>query len=195
MFTDSSCELGKSYYYRVAGNNSSGTSPASNVIGPIISTTHTVMDNLETFELVYSKSDNLSISSETYPRLRQTEEDYYQAIRLQGIGPGELVYKADQIKSISVFVFSDSIDIVSLEYSSNGKKWQSAAKIATKKLRPGYPSQISKMKDHPIDKITYTVDDFPVRTRYVRIIIGNADSPNSYPWIGRVHLQYTGSLK
>ena len=195
IFTDSSCEIGKAYYYRVAGKNSSGTSPASNVIGPIISTKHMVMDNLQNFDLVYSKSDNLSISSETYPRLRQTEEDYYQAILQPGSGSGELIYKADQIKSISVFAFSDSLDIVSLEYSSNGKKWQSAANIATKELRPGYPSQISKMKDHPIDKITYTVDDFPARTRYVRIIIGNVDSPNSYPWIGRVHLQYTGSLK
>lgn len=121
MFTDTSAVIGQPYYYRVAGKNASGVSPPSNVVGPITSTQHLVMDNLQDFELAFSNTDNLSISSETYPRLRQTEEDYYQAIRLPGSKSGELVYKADQIKSISVFVFTDTIETVFLAYSSDGK--------------------------------------------------------------------------
>ncbi|WP_336515821.1 hypothetical protein [Pollutibacter soli] len=194
MFSDTGAVAGQAYYYRVAGKNKSGISPSSNIVGPVISTHHMLMDNLSNLHFVFSKSDNLSVSAETYPRLRQTEEDYFQLVRLPGSPAGELIYKADQIKSISVFVFNDTIDQVSLQYSFDGKKWKSADKHVTKKLRPGYPSPISEMKDNSINKYTYTVDKFPKKTRYVRISTGNAGMMNSFPWIGRVHLVYQGRI-
>ena len=77
MFTDSSAATGTRYYYRVKGKNASGITDASNVVGPVKVKQRVVMDDLSNFSKVYSKSSNLVISSETWPRLRQTEEDYY----------------------------------------------------------------------------------------------------------------------
>src|SRR5690606_35357937 len=82
LFSDTTSGDDAAYYYRVFGKNESGVSPPSNVIGPLERRVKMVMDNLSDFSLSYFHSDNLQISSETWPRLRQTEEDFYQAERV-----------------------------------------------------------------------------------------------------------------
>jgi hypothetical protein len=193
MFTDSSASLGTKYYYRVKGKNASGITPSSNIIGPISVQKHVVMDNLKDFSLTYSKSSNLSISSETWPRLRQTEEDYYQVIRTSGSESGEIVYKADQIKSIKVFAFSDKSDYVLIQYSNDGKSWVTPTKTV-KTIRDAYPSNISGSKDNSIDKYTYQLNSFPFGTRYLKVLTGKSGQADTYPWIARIHVGYTGLL-
>jgi hypothetical protein len=61
--------------------------------------------------------------------------------------------------------------------------------------RGAYPSQISGEKDNPIDKYTYAVPVLPHGTVAVKIVTGNAQAANTYPWIGRVHIGFNGSLK
>ena len=196
LFADSNVVPGKSYYYRVKGKNESGISPASNIIGPIIPGTRMVMDNLKDFSLTYSKTPNLRISSEPWPRLRQTEEDFFQAERIPGSELGEIVYKADTINWIEVFAFSDKAESVSIQYSADGNSWKLLpAGTVIKTHREAYPSQISGDKDNPVDKYIYSVPTFPKRTSYVKIIIGNAENENTFPWIARVHLGYKGSLE
>lgn len=194
MFTDSNAIISTKYYYRVKGKNASGTSPASNVVGPITPGKRVVMDNLKDFSLTYSRSSNLSISPETWPRLRQTEEDYYQAVRTTGSESGEIVYKADQIKSIKVFAFGDKADAITLQYSADGKSWKNPSPAVLKTRRTGYPSPISGTKDNSIDKYTCELTTFPSGTIYVKIITGNAGDSDTYPWIGRIHVGFTGSL-
>lgn len=194
MYADSNATIGTKYYYRVKGKNASGTSVASNIVGPITPGKRVVMDNLKNFSLTYSTSSNLTVSSETWPRLRQTEEDYYQAERTSGSGSGEIVYKADQIKSIKVFAFSDKVDAVTIQYSSDGVSWKTPSLAVAKTHRKGYPSAISGTKDNTIDKYTYEIPSFPSGTTYVKIATGNGGASDTYPWIGRIHIGFTGSL-
>jgi len=193
MFTDSSATIGKKSYYRVIGKNDSGTTPASNIVGPITPKKRMVMDNLKDFNLTYSKSPNLSISSETWPRLRQTEEDYFQAERAAGSGVGEIVYKAETIQSIKVIVFSEKVDALNIQYSSDGTSWIAASSVV-KTIRAAYPSSISALNDNSIDKYTYELTSLPSGTTYIKILSGISGAADTYPWIGRVHIGYSGSL-
>ncbi len=196
MFTDSSLVPGQSYYYRVRGKNESGISPASNIIGPVSSDARMVMDNLQDFSLTFSKTPGLRISSESWPRLRQTEEDYFQLERIPGSGSGEVVYKADTIKWMEVFAFGDKTDSITLHYSTDGNSWKLLPQGAVIKThRPAYESQISRDKDNSVDKYTYHVPAMPHGTTSVKILTGNSGAENSFPWIGRVHIGYTGSLQ
>lgn len=196
MFTDSSAVPGKSYYYRVIGKNESGLTPPSNVIGPVTPNTKMIMDNLKDFSLTWSRTPNLQISSEPWPRLRQTEEDFFQAERIPGSGSGELVYKAEALKWIEVYAFSGKTDSIKIQYSTDGKSWKSLPEGTLFKIhREGYESQISGNKDNPIDKYTYLVPTLPNGTVSIKILTGNDNTNDSYPWIARVHVGYTGMLK
>lgn len=195
MFTDSSVVPGNSYYYRVTGKNESGLSPFSNVIGPITPNVIMVMDNLKDFSLTYSRSPNLRISSESWPRLRQTEEDFFQVERIPGSESGEIIYKADNIMWIELFTFNDKTENISIQYSLDGNSWKPIPEGGMIKIyREGYPSQISGNKDNPVDKHIYHVPALPNETVSVKILTGNAKAENSYPWITRVHIGYTGKL-
>ena len=196
LFTDASAVPGKAYYYRVKGKNESGVSPVSNVTGPLTPVNRMVMDNLKDFSLTYAHSENLGISAETWPRLRQTEEDYFQVARATGSNSGELVYRADTLKWIDVIAFSDKVDSVGLLYSTDGSSWKPLPEgLLTKSHRMGYASPISGKKDNSIDKYTYAVPVLPHGTVAVKIVTGNAQAANTYPWIARVHLGFNGSLK
>ncbi len=191
LFTDSGATLGNTYYYRIKGKNESGTTAPSNVIGPIVARKKMLMDNLLDFSLTYAHSPNISINSETWPTLRQTEEDRYQAVRTAGSAAGELIYKADNIKSVNVFLFSDKADTLKIQYSTDGSVWLTPSSFVTT-VRPGYPSMISGKENHSINKYTYEFSSFPPGTSFVKILAGNAGAADTYPWIGRVHLGYLG---
>jgi len=196
MFSDSHIVPGQSYYYRVRGKNESGISNPSNVMGPVMPRTQMVMDNLRDFSLTYSRSSNLSLSSESWPRLRQTEEDFFQVERIAGSEAGEIVYRADTIKWIEVFTFNDSTEDVDIQYSKDGSLWKSLpGGTLIKTHRPAYDSQISKDKDHPVDKYSYWIPVLPHGTTAVKILTGNAKAENTFPWIARVHLGVLGGLK
>jgi hypothetical protein len=154
-----------------------------------------VMDNLKDFSLTYSTTSNLHISSESWPRLRQTEEDFFQAERISESGSGEIVYRAESIKWIEVFTFGDKIEDVCIQYSTDGNSWKELPQGTLIKIfREGYESQISGNKDNPIDKYIYQVPSLPNGTIFVKIQSGNANAANTYPWIARVHIGYTGKL-
>jgi len=196
MFADSSVLPAQSYYYRVIGKNESGISPPSNIIGPVIPDIRMIMDNLKDFSLIYSRTPNLQVSAESWPRLRQTEEDFFQAERISGSGSGEIAYKAEFIRWIEVFTFSDSVDNLNIQYSADGNLWRSLPEgTLLKTHRKCYPSQISGDADNPIDKYTYKVPAFPANTSYVKILTGNEKAENTFPWIARVHVGYLGKLE
>lgn len=193
MFTDSSATIGSAYYYRVKGKNASGITAPSNVVGPVTVKQRMLVDNLLDFSKVHSKSSNLAISTETWPRLRQTEEDFGQVTKKTGTGSGEIVYKGSGLQSIKVFVFNDKQDSLRVEHSRDGLPWRASEKIL-RTVRKGYASMYSGEKDNTIDKYTYEVPSFPAGTMYVRFTTGNSGAADTYPWIGRVHLGFTGSI-
>jgi len=194
MFTESSATIGAAWYYRVKGKNTSGITGPSNIVGPVTVKQRVVMDNLFDFSKVYSRSSNLVINSETWPRLRQTEEDFSQVVRTSGSGSGEIIYKANQVKSIKVFVFNNMPDSLMIEYSRDGLSWSNPSKPIIQTVRKGYASAYAGQKDNPVDKYIYEVSSFPPGTLYVKITTGNSGAPDTYPWIGRVHLGFSGAV-
>lgn len=194
MFTDSSAAIGSAYYYRVRGKNVSGITAPSNIVGPVTIKQRMVVDNLFDFSRVYSKSANLVINAETWPRLRQTEEDFSQLVRIPGTGAGEIIYKANALKSITIFVFNNKPDSLKIECSRDGVSWRSPTQKIIRTVRKGYASMYSGQKDNPLDKYTYELKSFPPGTVYVKLTTGNSGTADTFPWIGRVHLGYAGSI-
>jgi mannan endo-1,4-beta-mannosidase len=196
LFTDSDIVPKQSYFYRVTGKNESGVTPPSNVVGPIRPKVKMVMDNMADFSITYSHSSNLRISEESWPRLRQTEEDFFQVERELLSDGGEVVYGADKIEWIEVFVFGNEKETLSIQFSLDGEKWSPLPPGSLLKThREAYPSQISGTKDNPVDKYIYKVPALPQGTSYVKLITGNENAQNTFPWIGRVHLGFIGEMK
>ncbi|UBM59972.1 hypothetical protein LAG90_04825 [Marinilongibacter aquaticus] len=196
LFVDTDIEPKQSYYYRVTGMNESGISPVSNVIGPIVPNVNMVMDNLEDLSLTHSSSQNIKISSESWPRLRQTEEDFFQAEREEQSQEGELIYGADEIKWIQVFAFGNTGESIHFQYSRDGLTWCELPQGTVNEThRSAYPSQISGTKDNPVDKYIYEVRALPKGTTLIKVLTGNANANNTFPWIGRVHLGFIGKMK
>ncbi|MBB5282594.1 hypothetical protein HNQ92_000715 [Rhabdobacter roseus] len=194
MFTDATASPGESYYYRVKGKNENGTTPASNVIGPLKVDRKMMVDHLKDFSKTYAHSPNLTISTEAWPRLRQTEEEYYQAVRTASSGSGELVYRADEVKSLKVVAFGEGADSLTILYSPDGQSWNSSLAAVQKTIRSAYLSEYSGQTNNPLAKCTYAVDSFPAGTRYVKIVTANAGAANTFPWMGRVYVGFSGSF-
>ena len=195
LFSDTDIKSQKEYYYRVIGKNQSGKTPPSNVIGPLSPSVNMWMDNLKDFTYSLSHSQNLVINSETWPRLRKTEEDYYQAERVANTGNAELVYHASNIQWAQIITFSEKVETINIQYSKDGTIWKdlpNGAILITH--RPAYESQISGMKDNTIDKFIYDIPALPKDCSFIKIQTGNENSENTFPWIGRVHLGTEGDL-
>lgn len=193
MFTDSTASIGTTYYYRVRGKNGSGLTPPSNIVGPITIRQRVIVDNLVDFSRIHDKSSNLTVSTETWPRLRQTEEEFAQVIRAPGSDEGELVYKLNDLKSIQVFAFNPGPDSIKIEYSQDGITWHTS-RNSTRTIRQGYLSMYSREKDSVMARYLYEVKSFPAQAMYVKIRTGNGGATNTFPWIGRVYLGFGGTV-
>ncbi|GAB5459012.1 MAG: hypothetical protein Hens3KO_20420 [Henriciella sp.] len=128
LYSDESAILGETYFYRVLAENSSGQSPPSNLIGPIIPTQLTRVDSAENFGVVSLWKD-IEIKSDNF---RKYKEATYRFSGTQGsslvyTAPGRLIkmhvyaYEETEKPALSVFGSTDgeaweALDISTTEY-------------------------------------------------------------------------------
>lgn len=110
LFNDTGAEVGKSYYYRVIAKNSAGVSGPSNVVGPVLVSCKTLVDEMRDWSFIHKREGKLSLETKGS---RKFKEDMH---RLKGeAGPSTLryaeasdyiVYKVDgPISCFKVFSF------------------------------------------------------------------------------------------
>ena len=116
LFSDESAEIGKKYLYRVKAKNETGQSDYSNVVGPVETTTRTMVDEMENFDKIFQKDGRLKLL--TTEDIRRAKED---RSRLAGDAGSYIIYKlsgkrvditvdyfiADSAKTIGVSVSKD----------------------------------------------------------------------------------------
>ncbi len=115
LFYDTGVEIGKSYYYRVIAQNSAGISEPSNIVGPVLVSYKTLVDEIQDMQFIHECSGNLSLEVK---QARNFKED---AHRLKGTSGDSIVYKVEAPinswkvysffpENVSDFTFSVSVD-------------------------------------------------------------------------------------
>lgn len=99
LFNDKTAIIGKSYFYRVEAINISGTSPKSNVVGPVVVSKKAIVDELENLMNSYSSKGVVIVNGED----RKFKEDTERLIGEKG---SELIYYVpESINSIKIYAF------------------------------------------------------------------------------------------
>lgn len=120
LFTDKEAAPGKSYYYRVRAKNLSGTSAASNVVGPVKVTDQYVIDEMIDFSQIYSREGKVTLET---ANARPYREDPH---RLKGGVGNSITYRtSDGLKAVTVFTLMEG-DEKAFEFylSSDGKTFE-----------------------------------------------------------------------
>jgi hypothetical protein len=100
LFNDTSVEIGKSYYYRVIALNSAGISKPSNIVGPVLVSCKSLVDEMQDMQSIHESSGNLSLEVK---QARNFKED---AHRLKGKSGDYVVYQVEPpINSWKVYSF------------------------------------------------------------------------------------------
>jgi mannan endo-1,4-beta-mannosidase len=159
LFEDTTAEEGKSYYYRVLAENSSGVSAPSNEIGPVEVDCKELVDELGDSTKIFAMSGSLQFL--TYQDSYRAKDDFS---RLKGEAGSYIVYRIpEQIDSINVEVF--------LEDSQCGLSFEASDSLST--LKP----ISAKIETFPPYKnfyrfftpALYTCAEFPLNSRYLKI--------------------------
>ena len=134
LFSDAQAESGSSYYYRVRAKNSAGSSPPSNVVGPIRVDGHYTVDELSDFSHSFGHAGNVALVTENS---RPYKEDPH---RLKGSKGSWIMYRTLQpLQSASVLTFMEaSQDDFEFYVSRDGKDF---IKIEPKVSR--FPTEVN----------------------------------------------------
>ncbi|MDD5522729.1 MAG: hypothetical protein PHI84_18080 [Kiritimatiellae bacterium] len=100
IFSDTTAKSGQAYFYRIIARNTSGMSKPSNIVGPVTVKRVCLLDELQDFSRIQSKSDGLKLNNE-YNAL------YAEYLfRAKGTTNDWVVYEVPApIKSIKVVAF------------------------------------------------------------------------------------------
>ena len=102
LFSDRYAESGATYYYRVRARNSAGTSPPSNVVGPVSVSGNSIVDELTDFSHIFAHSAGVSLET---ANPRPYKED---AHRLKGGADSWIIYRTVQpLRSAAVLAFME----------------------------------------------------------------------------------------
>ena len=142
LLHDRSAEPGKSYHYRIVARNNAGTSPPSNVVGPVLVSCRTLVDVCRDLSLAAATGGEVR---PTHGDDRRRREDLHRL----SIAPGGFVtYEVDKpIKGWEATLFADgeSAGVVA-SYSTDGVQFEAASverhDIGAGNLDYGYLHQI-----------------------------------------------------
>ncbi len=159
LYDDSTAELGKSYYYRVIAQNSSGASGPSNIVGPVKVDYKMLVDEFVDTSHIYEMSDSLNFAS-----LRSAVMAKYDYSRLDGAKGAYVIYKVPQpIDSIIVEAFFTKGQCGMTFYASDSLTTfrEIPAKLET------YPPY-SNFYQFYVPAL-YTCAEFPANSRFLKI--------------------------
>jgi hypothetical protein len=136
LYRDYSANSGASYFYRVTAQNQQGSSPSSNVVGPI-NGVQSLLDPLTDFSKTQSRTNVLIDSSN--PGLFQG--DNARVYRSGGSTAEEIVWNTPNMASFEAqthFWPTEAVSDFTVQVSSNGNQWTNVTPtIHSRKSRNG----------------------------------------------------------
>jgi len=175
LFSDRYALPGETWFYRVRARNAAGSSPPSNVAGPVQVESLVLIDEMRDLSNVFSSSGDLIVGSK---KARPAKEDMS---RIRG-GPGsEIVYRTIRtMQSARVYAFYPR-DAVSFEFlaSGDGTYWALVPAVRTDFYRG--------TGDYDYWKPTlYEVRGFPAGALFLKIAF------KTEAQVGRVEIEHSG---
>jgi hypothetical protein len=136
LFSDTTARAGDTWFYRVAAQNASGTSPPSNVVGPVAVKRVCLADELQDFSRVHARSDGLKLDND-YNALygeflfrARGEADDWIAYRVPGA-----------IETVKVLAFfAETGGELTLQASADGKSFTRLQPRRQERQLPPVPS-------------------------------------------------------
>jgi len=127
LFQDSTAERGGEYYYRIAASNSSGVSPPSNVIGPIIVEHSAIVDECEDLSLAAAHQSVQPTSGkernvrEDNARLQLNPGGFLEYVVAEPISGWELIaFSEGEMSLPSVSSSPDGVTYTKCQFSRSG---------------------------------------------------------------------------
>jgi len=159
LYNDEMVEPGEEYFYRVLAHNIAGTSPPSNVRGPVRVHRHTLVDEMRAFGTLYWKTGNLTLESDS---ARNYKEDIH---RIAGATGDTMEYRVTgPIRSFTLYTFTRTAS-TSLRFSLSGDG------ETYRPLPVQSTSYFSGEADYNYWKpIRFSVDSMPMAAQYLRIM-------------------------
>jgi mannan endo-1,4-beta-mannosidase len=178
LFSDRYASPGESWFYRVRARNAAGSSPPSNVIGPVRVESAVLVDEMRDLSNVFAHTGDLSLDSK---EARRAKED---TSRIAGGGGSEIVYRTTgPMQASRVYAFYPG-DVTDFEFqvSGDGISW---ARVPAAR-RDFYRGS----GDYNYWKPTlYEVRTFPTGTLFFKILF------KTQAQIGRVEIEHAGGQK
>ncbi len=113
LFSDSFAVPGRKFFYRVHALNSAGSSPPSNVIGPVDVPFLSLVDEMGDFSRIFAHSSDLSLETQ---KARQAKED---GNRIKGAEGSYLIYRTLPTIRAARFYAYFMLDIVDFAISTS----------------------------------------------------------------------------
>lgn len=164
QFIDESAEFNKSYFYRIKATNESGESEYSNVVGSVDVTFKKLIDELEDFNKVFQKDGEFKFLS--IEDIRKAKEERN---RLTGTEGSYFIYK------IPSAISAVKIDMFPLKENSAIKIFTGNSVDSLTELEMNKDIFNFGKNDYGFfDAVTYSSEDIPDNSRYVKIIFGDS---------------------
>jgi hypothetical protein len=176
LFADEFAIPGARYYYRVVAKNEGGSSPPSNVAGPVTANGRVLVDELFDLRATFAHAATARIVTDG---ARAYKED---ASRLAGAPGTWVVYRsASPIRTLDVYAFGDRAEnLLRFEISTDGREYRAIDVRATP-----FPTAVNpygyKLPVH------FGAASFPRDARFVKIVF------SSEAQIGRVAIASEGT--
>ena len=173
LFTDTEATPDKSYYYRVRAKNLSGSSDASNVVGPVRVTDQYVIDEMIDFSQIHAREGKVALET---ANARPYREDPH---RLKGVPRDTVIYRtSERLRSATVFTLMEGEEKEFEFYlSSDGKAFEKVNPTISRFLSEG------NLYGYKLP-VKYELADIKAKSTFVKIVFtGDAQ-------ISRVELRF-----
>ena len=180
LFSDTSVNLDKSYYYRVIAKNSTGISEPSEKTNPVVAYNRTAVDEFENDSQLFAKSAGVKFL--IGGRADKAKED---GSRLQGNSGEYIIYKLPQsIDSLYLDVFFTTAGRDSDVEFSTGTTPKNCSPIAS--IREVFEPDKNEYGYYAAGR--YILHNIPAEHRFVKINLANSIQ------LSRIEISY-GSIK
>jgi mannan endo-1,4-beta-mannosidase len=122
LYSDTSAQPGKIYYYRIIAENSAGKSDPSNIVGPVLVSHKTLVDEMIDLKQIHQHKGELTLE---FKQARKFKEDNH---RLKGKKNAYVIYKLPKPIGqwkVSTF-FENKVSDLKFSLSQDGKKYHDA---------------------------------------------------------------------
>lgn len=180
LYDDTTAKTGQEYYYRVKALNRTGSSPYSNVVGPV-KPNHMILDGLKNYSNMYAHTADLTVVGDDPPAYG---EDAFRLKPLHSSSSQIVSYALPSSMASANGVEARFLRLVT--YSGSAKSKADFKVFSSTDDQQYTPLAMTATAKNGSNETVYETHSFPKQTQYVRIQFPDSDAE-----LGQVEFGYT----